>query len=1020
MTEFQDRVNDDKLPMSDSDPLNTENAAVEEEQERAVSAMDNRQEKLNCLHGFLSLRRMFYLVGYSVGRYPHAYLVVALLISINSLGMYNMVLKDRIRDGYTPTNAPSRYETDVLREFYNISGDPAMTIMILMPKNGTTMHAKENLDEAEKLSKFFLNEFNGTRDGRVLRFSELCEPYCQINKVFELYKSAYDDQYKLFTGEQRLSKSTNLSYPLATMNGFDIHLERSLFGVELNPKSEDNTTDLALDLPPHRVITNMKHVEVIVFIFRGDRDSAEKEKDLSKWELDAYEWSLNEYKSDIVDVQIVGTDVLDNEMMKDGRRLTPFFAAGFGFEITFVSLCVILTAVYHNCLDQGKLLISLGAVLCPILAITSTYGIVSIIGLRVNSFMLVMPFLVMGIGSLLFCFFSSLRLNISFESERKLHLFKKRVLFRKPKFIGVDSCFLMIHSWQKERRAQESGTGNRLGMVYESVGPSITITSLTDFLSFAIGALAPTPETRLFCIASSIALALTYILQLVLFGPILAVATKYEHKTTSTNNSKWRKWVLNVSEYRRGFNIMSFQLKACWKRCINIYCKILSHKVFAVFVMLGTACYWYFAIYGLMTMKTRLDAVKILPKDSPLQRPNLVLTNLVWANYHPVTILVNAPLDLENRHQMTRYWNMVDEFERMHNCKGKASTLLWLRDYVKFFYYGEPFDLFAFLGLSTPEVQEEINPYEVYKSSSELFMLSISGQYYNCKTTRISQIPLLQTLGQDIIKLDRFMMNVAYDNTSSWDTRIQLMTDWRKVAHNYSDLNITVWEPNGMFVDQMLSLGRTATQTGIWTLVCMAVVCAIFIPNPCSIITATFSIASITTGVMGFLSLWSFDLDPVVMAAVLMSIGLSVDFIAHVAYHFQLAHRKEIRNGKIKKIPLKGSTERLEHTLGAVAWPMIQAGVSTICCILPLLFRASYSPSVFVAAIFLVVTFGMLHGLLILPTFLAALPESVTTANCYRVFLSSSSERSCRYVPRRDSTNSIEMQKMERKDSLLK
>lgn len=29
-----------------------------------------------------------------------------------------------------------------------------MTIMILMPKNGTSMHAKENLDEAEKLSKY--------------------------------------------------------------------------------------------------------------------------------------------------------------------------------------------------------------------------------------------------------------------------------------------------------------------------------------------------------------------------------------------------------------------------------------------------------------------------------------------------------------------------------------------------------------------------------------------------------------------------------------------------------------------------------------------------------------------------------------------------------------------------------------------------------------------------------------------------------------------------------------------------
>ncbi|KIH55667.1 hypothetical protein ANCDUO_14170 [Ancylostoma duodenale] len=92
--------------------------------------------------------------------------------------------------------------------------------------------------------------------------------------------------------------------------------------------------------------------------------------------------------------------------------------------------------------------------------------------------------------------------------------------------------------------------------------------------------------------------------------------------------------------------------------------------------------------------------------------------------------------------------------------------------------------------------------------------------------------------------------------------------------------------------------------------------------------------------VIGIMSKLSFELDPIVMASLLMTIGMSVDYIAHVAYHFQLDSKIELVSGSTVQTAFESDEEKLEHTMRAVAWPMVQAGLSTVCCVLPLLFVA--------------------------------------------------------------------------------
>lgn len=92
-------------------------------------------------------------------------------------------------------------------------------------------------------------------------------------------------------------------------------------------------------------------------------------------------------------------------------------------------------------------------------------------------------------------------------------------------------------------------------------------------------------------------------------------------------------------------------------------------------------------------------------------------------------------------------------------------------------------------------------------------------------------------------------------------------------------------------------------------------------------------------------------MDPIMMAALVISIGFSIDIPAHVSYHYHSA-------GKIDLIPqlyalclgFENPTatvkERLILTLSSVGFPAIQASISTNLVVLSLLFVPLYMAKV--------------------------------------------------------------------------
>jgi hypothetical protein len=91
-------------------------------------------------------------------------------------------------------------------------------------------------------------------------------------------------------------------------------------------------------------------------------------------------------------------------------------------------------------------------------------------------------------------------------------------------------------------------------------------------------------------------------------------------------------------------------------------------------------------------------------------------------------------------------------------------------------------------------------------------------------------------------------------------------------------------------------------------------------------------------------------------------------------------------------------SERIERSLSAIGYPLLQGGVSTILCVCSLLLVDTYMSEVFVKTMFLVVTLGLIHGLVIVPAILAIISSiqrysssTVTSTTTHTLSISSTS-----------------------------
>ncbi|MCP9265642.1 Patched domain-containing protein 3 [Dirofilaria immitis] len=780
-----------------------------------------------------------------VADYPRRVIsVIALFTVLASLKLLFVKPRDNLQSGYTPPNARAFSELGVFRKF-NDGKDPVVVIIIVMAKDGGSVAQVPHLNEILNVADYVGTHF----PVKNYTYYRMCRNFCDINEPIRQFRNGLllNTAKHLDSNVSRNIDSRNdsnesgndnddlikLSFPIMQVFGRDLDLSPYFFGVE---KYESDSIDRISG-------TNIKYVKLVALHFRTQRPSEWDSDDTFHWERLVGNYFKNEYNNSLIRPIAFSLAYTQDEIVRAGLALIPYILVGFVIMCIFAIGTVSISSAYTKQFSKIKIAYSFIGCITPLMATSTALGTLILLGLRPGSILCVTPFLILA--------------------------------------IGVDDAFLMINAWNRTEIEMRSGISSyktireRMAVVLTDIGPSITITSLTNMLAFGIGIFSTsTPEIRILCIANAAAIFLDYIYTITLYAAAICIGV-----TTLLNN----------------------------------YCKCLSSGFSTTLTFILLMIYLTASIKYALMAKGCLTPGKLFLADSPMIEVNELHSKIIMPSYTFVTVFISEPGDLQNSSRRDRMKELVSQFEAIPGCKGSS-------------------------------IFEVKNIDEIDESESD--------DYTSNDLFKFLQWPEYESLGgfmkfdNQTDRLTAFYVTIAYHgkNQSDWTQRLIMLKAWREIVDRYKDIGASVYEEEALFTDQIDSLVATTLQTSFVILVCMAVVCYIFMPDLLTVLIAISSTASICIGVFGFLTFWNVDFDPVSMATMIMSIGLSVDFPAHITFHY---HRTGLNPN------LKSVQERLAHSF-----------------------------SVFTKAVVIVISLGTLHALIVVPAVICAL------SNIYRYFLS--------------------------------
>ncbi|XP_023226054.1 patched domain-containing protein 3-like [Centruroides sculpturatus] len=377
----------------------------------------------------------------------------------------------------------------------------------------------------------------------------------------------------------------------------------------------------------------------------------------------------------------------------------------------------------------------------------------------------------------------------------------------------IDDAFVLIAAWRKTDAKKT--VEERMGKTYSEAAVSITITSVTNILSFCIGMASSFPGVRIFCAYGASAMFFTYVYQITFFGGCMALSGYREHHRLHPFTFKHMpiKGTKNEDIECKDEIFMAFFRDKFGSILKKTIVKIIIGILF--FINLG------FGIWGLCMIESGNNFSDVFTHNSSVKRFTDSMYQYFGKYTYPVHIVFDQPLNYADESVQVSIDNILKKFEEHPHMADTSLRLSWLKYYKLFMKH--PAGKFMLRGYNISQKQD--------------FIDGLRFVFLKMPQAKEFSLDIVFNDNHTEILASRFLLPMK--DISSQDDELKVLKDLNDIVDDLP-MPITIHSLTFHLLEQAIVIKKMAVQVALLSALIICIVFFIFVPNVACVISTAF------------------------------------------------------------------------------------------------------------------------------------------------------------------------------------